>query len=210
MPRPKSLTQGDIAAAALAIIDREGLVALSMRAVAAELQTGTMSLYRYVRDRVELERLVVNHVLGHIDPAPPPRAPWREQITFIAELIRDAVIAHPAIVPLFMAHRHASPAVQRCAEAFLRALTDAGFRGRTRVIALRALISYLNGALQAQHLGSLAGSGTTALAELQQADFPLLVETARAARHVAPEQEFRGGLGIVLEGLARQCAQKRN
>jgi len=68
-------------------------------------------------------------------------------------------MAHPAIVPLFMAHRHVSTAVQRCAEAFLRALTEAGFRGR---------------------------------------------------RRVPPEQEFRGGLLIVLDGLAGQCAQRRN
>jgi len=119
-------------------------------------------------------------------------------------------MAHPAIVPLFMAHRHVSTAVQRCAEAFLRALTEAGFRGRRRVIALRALISYLNGALQAQHLGSLSGAGTAVLAELPQTDFPLLAETARAARRVPPEQEFRGGLRIVLDGLAGQCAPRRN
>jgi hypothetical protein len=36
---------------ALTVIDRDGLDALSMRAVAAELDIGTMSLYRYIIDR---------------------------------------------------------------------------------------------------------------------------------------------------------------
>jgi hypothetical protein len=48
MPRPRSLSHDRIAAAALAVIDRRGLAALSMRTVAAELGMGTMSLYRYV------------------------------------------------------------------------------------------------------------------------------------------------------------------
>jgi len=68
MPRPRSLTQAAIAAAALAVIDRDGVAGLSMRAVAAELGTGTMSLYRYVADRDELERWVVDLVLAEVDP----------------------------------------------------------------------------------------------------------------------------------------------
>ncbi|MFD0664655.1 TetR/AcrR family transcriptional regulator [Thermocatellispora tengchongensis] len=75
MPRPRSLTETEIAAAALAVIDRDGLDALSMRAVAKQLGTGTMSLYRYVEDRAQLETLVVDLVLGSVDYTLPPRAP---------------------------------------------------------------------------------------------------------------------------------------
>src|SRR5438477_8989130 len=51
MPRPRSVTPERIARAALAVIDRDGLEGLSMRAVGQELGMGTMSLYRYVPDR---------------------------------------------------------------------------------------------------------------------------------------------------------------
>jgi AcrR family transcriptional regulator len=201
MPRPRSLTHARIAAAALAIIDREGLAALSMRAVAAELGTGTMSLYRYVEDREQLERLVVDLVLSYVDPELPIHASWTERVMILVERVRDAVGAHPSVVPLLLTHRHASESSLRFAEALLGVLTDAGFTGEQRVIAFRGLLSYVIGALQYQHLGPLSGAGTAALAELPQDKYPLLAETARDARRIAPEEELRRGLTVVLRGL---------
>lgn len=66
MPRPRSLTTQAIAAAAITVIDRDGLAALSMRTVADELDRRTMALYRYVEDREELECLVVELALGTV------------------------------------------------------------------------------------------------------------------------------------------------
>lgn len=74
MPRPRSLTTADLATAALAVLDREGLPALTMRAVAKELGMATMALYRYVRDRDELEVLVADQVFAAIDTALPEEA----------------------------------------------------------------------------------------------------------------------------------------
>lgn len=201
MPRPRSLEESDLAAAGLAVIDRDGTAALSMRTVAAELGMGTMSLYRYVKSREEIERLVVDRVLESVDITVPARASWTKQITLLAERIRRAVGAHPAVVPLLMLHRHDSRGVIRSAEAFLRALEAAGFSGRRRVIALRTLNSYLIGALQAQHLAPLPGTATELMARLPASLSPLLAETARTARTVHPEDEFRGGLEVILNGL---------
>jgi hypothetical protein len=83
----------------------------------------------------------------------------------------------------------------------LAALTEAGITGQRRVIALRCVVAYVTGALQAQYLGPLAGPGTTTLATLSPASYPLLAETAKYARDVPPEQEFRQGLDIILQGL---------
>ncbi|WP_234023208.1 TetR/AcrR family transcriptional regulator [Sorangium cellulosum] len=201
MPRPRSLSHPGIAAAALALIDREGLAALSMRAVASELGMSTMALYRYVNDREQLERLVVDLVLSAVDVAVPARAPWGKRVTILVERVRDAVRAHPSVVPLTLTHRHSSEGVRRFGEALLGVLTEAGFAGAQRVIAFRSLISYVIGALQAEHLGPLSGEGTTQLAELSEADYPFLSATARDARRVPPDQEFFGGLAIVLRGL---------
>lgn len=202
MPRPRSVTPDQLASAALAVIDREGLAGLSMRAVARELGMSTMGLYRYVRDREELERLVVELVLGAVDTEPPdPGAPWRERITVLVRRMRDAVGAHPAVVPLIIAHRHHSLGVLRWSETVLVVLGGTGVTGERRVVALRALLSYLNGAIQLEHLGSLAGPGTAAIAELSSDDFPLMAETAHDARNVEADREFLGGLGMLLDGL---------
>ncbi|WP_144160601.1 TetR/AcrR family transcriptional regulator [Paraburkholderia sp. BCC1885] len=208
MPRPRSLTPGDIATAALQVIDRDGLAALSMRTVATELGAGTMSLYRYVKDREALEQLVVDQVLASVDTELIPRAPWNQQITQLAECMRVAVGAHPSIVPLLTLHRHASHGVKRCAEAFLMILTEGGFADEQRVIALRTLVSYLSGLFQAQHVGPLDGAGTQAMAELSGNQYPLLSATARVAQRLGPDREFRGGIAIVLQGL--ECMRRKN
>ncbi|UXY39697.1 TetR/AcrR family transcriptional regulator [Streptomyces albidocamelliae] len=202
MPRPRSLTPEQLASAALAVIDRDGLAALSMRAVAKELGMSTMALYRYVADRGELELLVVERVLNDVDTGmPDPAASWREQVSVMARRLRDTVGAHPEVVPLTVAHRHHSLGVLRWSETVLAVLTAAGLEGERRVVALRGLLSYVIGAIQLEHLGPLAGPGTTAITRLSPTDFPLMTRTARDARDVGPDQEFLGGLTMLLDGL---------
>lgn len=198
MPRPRSLTTERLASATLAVIDRDGLDALTMRAVAKELGMATMSLYRYVTDKDELEILVVDHVLAGVDLAVPP-GDWRERVTEVLSRVRKAVVTHSATVPLLLRHRHAVPASLVLIEAMLAILTDAGFAGERRVIAQRTITAYVFGMLQNEHYGSLAGAGTAAMATQEQ--FPLLAETAALAREVAGDVEFHKGLEVVLRGL---------
>ncbi|MEU6169742.1 TetR/AcrR family transcriptional regulator [Streptomyces tanashiensis] len=202
MPRPRSLSLDRLAAAALAVIDRDGLAALSMRTVAKELGMSPMGLYRYVSDREELEGLVVDRVLGSVDAAPPTSdAPWRDRIETMAGRLRDAVARHPEAVPLTLAHRHHAAAGLRWSETVLGILAEAGIDGRQRVVALRALHGYVTGAIQLEHLGPLAGEGTATIAALPEDRFPHLTETARAAGELGPDQEFFGGLRLLLRGL---------
>lgn len=198
MPRPRSLTTERLATATLAVVDRDGLDALTMRAVAKELGMATMSLYRYVTDKDELEVLVVDHVLAGVDLAVPP-GDWRDRVTELLSRVRAAVVAHPATVPLLLRHRHSVPASLVQIEAMLAILADAGFTGERRVIAQRTIVAYLFGMLQNEHYGPLAGAGTTAMASQQQ--FPLLAETAAVAKEVSGDEEFHKGLTVVLRGL---------
>ncbi|MFD6415544.1 TetR/AcrR family transcriptional regulator [Streptomyces sp. NPDC060194] len=203
MPRPRSLSPDRLAAAALAVLDRDGLTGLSMRTVAKELGMSTMALYRYVDGREELEGMVVELVLSSVDTTPPadPSAPWRERIAVMLGRMRDAVGRHPAVIPLTPAHRHSAPTILRWSETVLALLAEAGYEGERRVVALRALVGYLIGAIQLEHQGPLSGAGTVELGELPRDSFPLLADTARHARRVPADREFFGGLDILLRGL---------
>ncbi len=172
-----------------------------MRTVAKELGVATMSLYRYVADRDELEALVVDHLLDDLDLSLPD-ADWRGQLAALLGRLREVGCAHRGVVPLLVRHRHSSPASVRWIETMLGVLTAAGFTGRRRVIAQRTLVGFVLGALQNEYYGPLAGAGTAAMAELSTEDFPLLVETASEARTLPSSEEFHGGLEIVLAGLA--------
>ncbi|MGW4056580.1 TetR/AcrR family transcriptional regulator [Streptomyces sp. NPDC004779] len=204
MPRPRSLTPDRLAAAALAVVDRDGLSALSMRTAAKELGMSPMALYRYVSDRDELERLVVDRILDGLDTAPPPGgAPWPERVETMAVRLRDAVARHPEAVPLTLAHRHRAVGGLRWSETVLGILTEAGIEGSRRVVALRALHAYVSGAIQLEHRGPLAGPGTLAIAALPGDLYPLLTATARDSGRVAADEEFLGGLRMLLRGLGR-------
>jgi AcrR family transcriptional regulator len=201
------LTSAAIAEAALSLMDAEGLAFLSMRTVAARLGVGTMSLYRYVDNRDALEALVVDAVVGNVDVHLPAAMPWRTKISTLITRVRRLIESHPAIVPLLLTRRQSTAGSIRWGEAMMKALAAGGFEGAARVIAFRALLSYLVGAVQVEYFGPLSGQGTAVLAALPRDAYPFIVQTAAAARRVNPDREFKEGLDAVLDGL--QAARRR-
>lgn len=137
-----------------------------MRAVAAELHMSTMGLYRYVVDRDELERLIVDLVLEDLDLEVPADRPWTARVTELANRARESVLRHPAAIPLLLLHRQDAENSLRWGEAVLGVLAEAGFEGVERAVAFRTLMSYVFGALQVQTYGPLDGAGTKVLADL--------------------------------------------
>ena len=82
-PRKPRFTREELAAAAIRIADAEGFAAVSMRRIAADLDSGTMTLYHYVKTKDELLSLVVDEVMGEVvvpDAVPFP-TDWRDAMT---------------------------------------------------------------------------------------------------------------------------------
>ncbi|QKW22892.1 TetR/AcrR family transcriptional regulator C-terminal domain-containing protein [Kitasatospora sp. NA04385] len=218
MPRPRSLTTRQIAAAALTVIDRDGLPALSMRTVAAELDRRTMALYRYVEDREELECLVVDLALGAVldraaseagsragsvtgraaDPVADPVAGPRARLLALLESMREAVGAHPGVLPLAVRHHGGCPSALRWRERLLAALADAGLAGPRRAAALHALVAYVIGALELEHQ---AAADATPVGPLVPETFPLLAEALAVRAATDPARAFTDGARTVLDGL---------
>lgn len=187
-------------AAALAVLDSDGLEALTMRAVAGRLGMATMGLYRYVADRRALEVLVVDHLFRTIDLTLPD-AGWPDRIRVLMDRIRTAVAGHPAVAPLVLRHRQAAPGSLRLIDTVLGVLTDGGLTGVDRVIAQRTLMAYVLGFLQNEDYAALSGPGTAAMSDLPPGAYDFLARTATDARTVTPEVEFGRGLDVVLRGL---------
>jgi len=109
--RAAPLTRDEIFAAALAIIDAEGVAALSMRRLARELGVEAMSIYHHVRDKQALLAGVVDLSVRTEAPAPPrPGARWQDVVTAVVLAFRRTLIAHPNVLPLMVAHPPTSPA----------------------------------------------------------------------------------------------------
>jgi AcrR family transcriptional regulator len=93
--RPR-FSRDQITAAALRIADTEGFESVTMKRIAAELGSGTMTLYYYVRTKADLVALMQDAILAELiipDAELPPR--WRAAVTAIARRTRDVLIAHP-------------------------------------------------------------------------------------------------------------------
>jgi AcrR family transcriptional regulator len=91
-----------IVTVAVGIADRNGLEALSMRRLATDLETGTTSLYRYVRSRDELIELMADAVIARDDLPAAPSGDWRADCTLIARGTRRQYLQHPWLATLFV------------------------------------------------------------------------------------------------------------
>src|SRR6478672_908507 len=79
-PAKPALSREGIVAAALAVLRAEGLERVTMRRVAAELDTGAASLYVYVRDTEDLHAQLLDALLGPVADAIPAGGTWRERL----------------------------------------------------------------------------------------------------------------------------------
>ena len=92
--RPR-LSREQIAAVAVRIADAEGIDAVSMRRIAAELEAGTMTLYHYVRTKDELMALVTDAVMHELVLTDDLPDGWRDAMRVIAHRTRDTLTRHP-------------------------------------------------------------------------------------------------------------------
>jgi AcrR family transcriptional regulator len=79
-PAKAPLSETSVLAAALAILKSDGLEAVTMRRVAAALDTGAASLYVYVSGREGLLAAMLDRVTATIELEPPDPSRWRDQL----------------------------------------------------------------------------------------------------------------------------------
>jgi len=208
MGRPRKFTREQLQQAALALLDADGLEGLTMRALAARLGTGAMTLYNHVRSREDLEVLVTEAIVGRTRWPAGRRRDWRAEVRAIATAMWRAVRAHPHAIPLILVRRTRSPAALQVAEALLAALARGGRSGHRLLVAFRAVSALVMGFAQVELAGPLsrrAGeTATTAIRRVRALSpeaFPHLIEIAEAATTSDAGREFRRGLDLLLAGL---------
>jgi AcrR family transcriptional regulator len=82
-PVRPALSRAAIVGAALAVADREGLDAVSMRRLADELRTGASALYVYVENRDDLLNAMFDQVMTPVAEAELPAGDWRQRLTWL-------------------------------------------------------------------------------------------------------------------------------
>ncbi|HEY0533447.1 MAG TPA: TetR/AcrR family transcriptional regulator [Actinoplanes sp.] len=201
-PKP-ALTLEQIADAAVAIADAEGLAAVSMQRVAADLGYTKMSLYRYLPGKAELVAAMVERALGE-PPAIAGQA-WRAGLTAWANALLTACVGHPWAQEATTGSRPVGPHELGWTEQALRVLPE-GLTGAERMDTVATLAGHVRMiAGQASPGGEpeveLEASMARAMAE--HADrYPAVAEAiADIAANGGADDAFSFGLERILDGL---------
>jgi AcrR family transcriptional regulator len=219
-PRNPLLSRERIVGAALALVDEEGLAALSTRRLAAGLGVSGPSLYNHFATKDALLDAVVDHVVGEVDlsmwgspadPGLPDGAPaggwdrdWTAALLAWARSYRAALVAHPNLVPVLAQGPGRRANALRLADAVFGGLVEAGWpKGdATRIGALMRYFVF----------GSALGSFAAGFVDDQQVyseGYPHLGEAHLLAdrRRQIDEGAFETGLSALIEGLGLQYAR---
>lgn len=148
----ENLSRAQICREALALVDEEGLPALSMRRLGARLGIEAMSLYHHVRDKADLLDALHAAVLGDLDAE--ARGDWRELLLGLARALRKALLCHPNVVPLFATRPVRAPEALASIARVLAALVEAGFSDRDAEKTLITVGVFTIGCVLAETQGS--------------------------------------------------------
>jgi TetR/AcrR family transcriptional regulator, tetracycline repressor protein len=122
----KALTREAILDAAIEILDRDGLAALSMRRLGTAVGVEAMSLYHHVPNKEALLDGIHERVLLSLEPPRHART-WQAFVRHQAHALHRALRAHPNALPLFATRPAATPAAVDRLEHYLAVLARAGF-----------------------------------------------------------------------------------
>ncbi|MEU6525530.1 TetR/AcrR family transcriptional regulator [Streptomyces sp. NPDC046924] len=199
-----------ITAAAVALADAEGLEAVTMRKVAAQVGAGVMSLYSYAPDKETLLNLMVDHVSGELPTTDTLTGDWRADLKAVAHRQRALMLRHPWLPAALSTHRTPGPHTLAFLERALTALRPTGLDGAAKLEIFAQLTAFVAGhaaheiaqaaasrspdraAAEARYLAAVAADG----------HHPELAEALSApGRPLAPEATFTRFLNRLVDGL---------
>jgi AcrR family transcriptional regulator len=207
IPR-KRLSRARVLEAAVALADRIGLEAFSMRGLAQELGVVPMALYKHFANKDDLLDGMVDVVFGEMQ-FPAEGEHWRATLRRRGITTREALKRHGWAIGL-MESRHPGPANLRHHNATMGCLREAGFSFEMAIHAYSVQDAYIYGfALQEKDLGfetpQSAGKAARRRADAIGAldDYPYLAEIATKLPQSGynPADEFAWGLDLILDGL---------
>src|SRR5499427_9022330 len=143
--RRELISRDAIVTAAVQLLDREGLAALSMRKLADELGTGAASLYWHVGSKDGLLDLVLDRVIGEGNVPDPDPGKWQDQIKQVARDQRAASLRHPWVVRVSIGRIPMGPNALRYSESILAILRAGGLPPHLAVQGYLLLIATVNG-----------------------------------------------------------------
>lgn len=220
-PRP-ALSADAIVEAAVRVADAEGLEAMSMARVAAELGFTTMSLYRHVASKDELLQLMFNASAFGAEGIVLEGDDWRARMRHWAVLQRDVLDLHPWITHMPMPAPPLAPNSLHFVERGLEALDETGLPDPEKIRILGLLASYSLSEARAAHDAARAAAEAAKAAPpgedpapppqfeellrelVDEHTYPRLYRlawSAAAENQPSEREEFLAGVELILDGV---------
>lgn len=194
--RGKGITREALIAAALEIVDREGIAALSMRRLGAELGVDPMAAYRHLPNKEALLDGVVEAVVTEIDLDVDPSLPWQDQLRTIIDADLRAMLAHPNVLPLVAQRPLTTPESLKLVEKGLEILDGAGVPRHDALLAINVMGFMITS--QAVAMSAAAADSRTAedllaiFASLPAEEFPLIADSIARGQFVEGYDQLLG------------------
>jgi AcrR family transcriptional regulator len=216
-----------IAKVGIALADRDGLAALSMRSVASEVGISPMGLYTYLPSKADLVEIMIDQVYGQLDRSFEGCSGWQERLTVVAESNWQAVMRHNWLADVEGHRPVLGPNTIAKYDFELQALEGLGFSDVTMDLVLNAILNYVRGAAKAKldAISAAVRSGigdarwwsvrAPLLADVMRDSYPLAqrVGAAAGAQYDGPsdpDASFRFGLKLMLDGISAKYAVTDN
>lgn len=204
-PRRPPLTRELVIAAALRIVDRDGLDGLTMRTLGRELRVDPMAVYHHLPNKAAVLDGVAEAVMGEVPLDAPAGLRWTERLARLARGYRAALRAHPNALPVVATRPDVSPAALAVLDATLGVLLQAGFEPAAALEALHAASVFVVGhALDESGAGDNAEAAAAQRVMLESGAYPNLAAVASAGGSVTPDDTFEAGLAALIAGFERR------
>jgi AcrR family transcriptional regulator len=208
------LSRAGIVAAALRVIDRDGVDGLSMRRLGAGLGVDPKAVYYYLPNKAALFDGVVEALYAEMRLEDlPPASSWRDELVNFATRLRSVLRAHPRAVMVFATRPGRVEVLGAGAEQALRRLGAHGFEPRTALTVISCVRSLVVGLVIAEVIQPARldprgvdtdGDGDVSGQAASFADYPTLAEAL--ANGFDADEQFHAGLDALLDGFTTAAA----
>lgn len=206
-PAKPALSRDGIIDAALTILHEGGLGKVTMRRIAAALDTGPASLYVYVRDTEDLHAQILDVLIGRM-PSPSPEGTWRSRLHELLALYGEILNAYPEIARMTLTTQPVGPHYFALVESILDLLAEGGIPEDTAAWGVDILLATVT-AGAVEH-GVAAGESAESLATMAAAiaitsgeRYPRIVRLGDEMLAGTGAERFHWGLDVLLNGLGR-------
>ncbi|WP_445165714.1 TetR/AcrR family transcriptional regulator [Mycolicibacterium sp. Dal123E01] len=207
-----ALSRDGIVEAAIEILDRDGDGALTFRALAARLATGSGALYWHVANKNELLAAGADHVIACVVADVAPATTPQESIRAIALGLFDALEAHPWVGAYFAYAPWT--ALMRIFESIGSQVQALGVPERLQFDCASALVNYILGVAGQNAANARLFPGEidrsaflTAVADTwtrhDVGDYPFVHQVAAQLRDHDDREQFLAGIDLILAGIAQ-------